>query len=71
MIIGMAYINISGKNITPHKLRATYGTQLYNATKDLFFVQEMMGHSDISTTQVYLNMNSRLRDVYIKAHPRK
>ena len=35
-------------------------------------VQEMMGHSDISTTQIYMNMNvNKIRDVYMKAHPRK
>ena len=39
---------------------------------DLKSVQEMMGHSDISTTQIYMNMNvNKIRDVYMKAHPRK
>lgn len=45
---------IKGKNITPHKLRATYGTQLYEATKDVYFVQECMGHSNPKTTELYI-----------------
>ena len=54
--------NIDGKNITPHKLRATYGTQLYNATKDLFFVQEMMGHSNPQTTTLYIRDKSDMKE---------
>ena len=46
--------NIDGKNITPHKLRATYGTQLYNQTNDLYFVQSCMGHSNPKTTELYI-----------------
>ncbi len=46
--------DISGKSITPHKLRATYGTQLYGETKDLFFVQASMGHSNPKTTELYI-----------------
>ena len=46
--------NIEGKNVTPHKLRATYGTQLYAATKDLYFVQSCMGHSNPKTTELYI-----------------
>ena len=45
---------IKGKNITPHKLRATYGTQLYNATGDIYFVQECMGHTNPKTTELYV-----------------
>lgn len=48
---------ITNKNITPHKLRATYGTQLYNRTGDIHFVQECMGHSSPSTTQLYIRGN--------------
>jgi len=47
-------LDIEGKNITPHKTRATYGTQLYNATHDLYFVQECMGHSNPKTTEIYI-----------------
>lgn len=46
--------NIKGKHITPHKLRATYGTQLYEATRDLFLVQECMGHNSPKTTELYI-----------------
>lgn len=45
---------IEGKHITPHKLRATYGTQLYNATKDIYFVQQCMNHSNPKTTETYI-----------------
>jgi integrase/recombinase XerC len=45
---------ISDKNITPHKLRATYGTQLYNKTGDIYFVQECMGHSSPKVTELYI-----------------
>ena len=45
---------IDYKNITPHKLRATYGTQLYNKTGDIHFVQECMGHNSPETTQLYI-----------------
>lgn len=47
-------VNIKGKRITPHKLRATYGTQLYEATKDIYFVQKAMGHSGPSVTERYI-----------------
>lgn len=45
---------IKGKHISPHKLRATYGTQIYEATKDIYFTQQAMGHSNPSTTQIYV-----------------
>jgi len=47
-------ITIQGKHITPHKLRATYGTQLYEATKDIYFVQKAMGHNSPTTTERYV-----------------
>ena len=46
--------NITGKHITPHKLRATYGTQLYAKTGNLYMVQECMGHSNPKTTELYI-----------------
>ena len=48
---------VEGKHITPHKLRATYGTQLYNATHDIYFVQKCMGHNSATTTQLYVRGN--------------
>lgn len=46
--------NIEGKHITPHKLRATYGTQLYEATHDIYYVQDCMSHSSPKTTELYV-----------------
>ena len=39
------------KNITPHKLRSTYGTNLYRETKDIYIVAEVLGHKDVNTTK--------------------
>ena len=50
---------ITGKNITPHKLRATYATMLYNATKDIEFVRGQMNHSSVVTTQRYIRGNGK------------
>lgn len=59
------------KDITPHTLRHSFAAHLVQNGADLKSVQEMMGHSDISSTQVYVNMNvHKIRDVYAKAHPR-
>lgn len=46
--------DIVDKNITPHKTRATFGTQLYNKTHDLYFVQSCMGHANPKTTEIYI-----------------
>lgn len=50
---------ITGKNITPHKLRATYGTMLYNKTHDIEFVRQQMNHSNVATTQKYIRGNKQ------------
>ena len=39
------------KNITPHKLRSTYGTSLYRETGDIYLVADVLGHSDVNTTK--------------------